>query len=106
MGKITETYKSIAYNKYPVEITEKVTHNKAKKLENWQTTIRFEDTGHKQVIKRNGYLLSAGELVKMMKNTGFINVRRIKIPGEPYDGVVGELPQQEDPRMASFKKAA
>lgn len=97
-----EEYDAEIYGK-PVTIKERITHDEKRNLRNWRTTIQFEGFEDKQVLERNAFLLPRSKLIKMLRDLGFTNVRKIKIPGEPYDGVIAETPPPNLRKFAHFQ---
>lgn len=93
-GKEIDEFKSEIYGKQ-VQIREVITHNPKLKIRKWRTTIEFLDSGEKQVIERNAFMLPPNELIRMCRELGFVRVRRIRISGEPYDGVIAEVSEKE-----------
>jgi len=79
----------------PVRISEQITHNPKERMRIWNTRIEFLDTREVQEKTRKAFMLPPSELAQILKDAGFIKVRRVDIPGEPYEGLIAERPAQK-----------
>tara|TARA_Y100000310_G_C20702557_1_gene831274 strand:- start:9690 stop:10238 length:549 start_codon:yes stop_codon:yes gene_type:complete len=76
-----------------VRVREEITHEPKTRTRKWRSVLIFAD-GQTQTIERNAFMLPRSELMKMLKGSGFINIKKIDVPGEKghYDGIIAELP--------------
>jgi SAM-dependent methyltransferase len=67
----------------PVEITWQMEHNLKTRVRTWTTTLRIVKTGFTKEYKSYSYLLPHGELVELLKSTGFKTVEdHVPVKGE------------------------
>lgn len=78
---------------HPATVSEEITHNPKMSLRTWKTTINWKQEGWpSQEIVRHAFMLSPKDLREMLESLGFVNIRNVKINGEPYHYVQAEVP--------------
>lgn len=82
-------------NGFKVKLLDKVTTDKKHKVRIWEPTLQYG--GKKYRLKRFSYYLPHKQLIQMMQDCGFVNIKKRKIKGEHYDVFVGQkggIPKQ------------
>jgi len=89
VDKITDTTKfEDTFQGRHVEITSTFHNDIANRIRDWPITVKDLETGKKKLYHSQGYLLLEEEFVPMLHSAGFVQVKKHKLSGNTYDGIV------------------